>query len=312
MLHSAPPGVTVTFFDWKNALHGHYDVLHIHWPEFLVRGVSKRDALLSLVRLPRLLRKLKRDRIGVVRTLHNLTPHESGHPLEARLTAALDGRVHKYIALNPVTTINGESPELILHGDYVERFSVHPRAVQQPGRVLYFGLVRPYKGIDTLIDRFAEIDTPGLSLRIVGRPNSDAMRRLVLQAEADDPRVSARLEFVADKEMVAEVTAAQLIVLPYREMHNSGILLVALSLGRPVLTLDTPVNRSISQEVGPGWIWFYTGELSSEIIEGTLEEVAALDRPGDAHPTFDSRDWASVGRKHGDVYRKARDMAKGR
>jgi beta-1,4-mannosyltransferase len=286
-------------------------VLHIHWPEFLTWGTSRRDAALSLFRVPRLLRKLRREKIGVVRTLHNLVPHESGHPLEKWFTLALDACVHKYIALNRVTDVAQLDAEVILHGDYVERFANHPRSAPVPGRVLYFGLIRPYKGIDTLISSFGEIANQELSLSIIGLPNSPAMRRLVEVATLEDPRIRSRLEFVADDVLVAEVSAAQLVVLPYREIHNSGSLLAALSLGRPVLTLDTAVNRSISDEVGPAWIWFYDGVLTGEVIEQTLRQLVALARDDDARPTFESRDWRSIGEKHSAVYRQAIAIARG-
>ena len=311
MLGSAPPGFRVEFFDWKVALSGHYDVLHIHWPEFLIRGASRRDALLSSFRIARLLRTLRRNEIGVVRTLHNLIPHESSHPLERWLSLALDACVHKYIALNPVTDVTQLDAEVILHGDYVERFAAHPRSARVQGRLLYFGLVRPYKGLDILISVFRQIANRDLSLSIVGRPCSEPMRRLVEVATAQDHRLRSRLEFVPDAALVAEVTAAQLVVLPFRETHNSGSILVALSLGRPVLTRDTAVNRAISDEVGPGWLWFCKDVLTGDVIEQTLREVTALGRHADARPSFGARDWRNIGEKHSVVYRQAVAKARG-
>jgi beta-1,4-mannosyltransferase len=67
-----------------------------------------------------------------------------------------------------------------------------------------------------------------------------------------------------------------------------------LSLGRPVLTIDTAINRAI-RELGPGWVWLYEGAITNLVIERTLREVSALERPGDTRPTFDARDWRSIG-----------------
>lgn len=312
MRESAAPGVNVRFFDWRTALSGEYDVLHIHWPEYLVRGEGKRDALAALVRVPLLARRIRRNKIAVVRTLHNLTPHEAGHPLEPRLTAMLSRAVHKNIALNRATQLDdSDQPDVILHGDYIERFSTIPRSPRVDGRVLYFGLLRRYKGVDTLVSAFEDAGDPSMSLRLVGRPQNQAMRDMVARLSAADSRITSDLRFVPDSDLVREVSQAQLVVLPYREMHNSGSLLVALSLGRPVLTIDTPVNRSIQREVGPGWIWLYDGDLTSDRLNDALSEVRSLGRGEEEHPQFDQRDWASVGRKHKLVYEEAIRLARG-
>ncbi len=62
------------------------------------------------------------------------------------------------------------------------------------------------------------------------------------------------------------------MVLPYREMHNSGAALTALSLNRPVLVPDNEVNRELAEEVGPGWVFRYDGELTGRHL---LDALAA-------------------------------------
>lgn len=306
MRDSAPRGVATEFFTWHQAFRGTYDVIHLHWPEYLVRGGGGIDTLKSIIRIPRLLRKIQREKIAVVRTLHNMKPHEDGYFFERYLLNRLDALVERYIALNPVDHVADKPVITIPHGDYIERFGGHSRSDIIKGRLLYFGLVRPYKGIDVLAEIFHQVADPQLSLRIVGRPSSEQMRDLVNEAVRVDPaRVSARQEFVSDSELVAEISAAEVIVLPYREMHNSGSLLVALSLGRPVLTVDTPVNRAIVEEIGPGWLWLYSGKLTEQILTDTRVAAAEAGSTRGGVPTFDSRDWSTVGRRHLEAYRSA-------
>lgn len=305
MRGSNPPGVHVTFFDWSSALQTRYDVFHIHWPELLFSGQGKKYAALALIRVPLLLRKFRRERVAVVRTLHNMKPHESGRRINTLLTNALDRVVTRYISLNRVTEGLPDGTQVILHGDYIEQFSGLPRNPVVSGRVLYFGLVRPYKGIDALVSAFSSVAGPELSLRIVGRPNSPEMTNLVRDAERQDPRVSSHLEFVDDADLVREISEAELVVLPYKEMHNSGSLLVALSMGRPVLTRDSPVNRSIREEIGEEWMRFFTGDLDDQQLKDALEWVRASSSERSSTPAFDGRDWATVGRKHAELYRDA-------
>lgn len=81
-------------------------------------------------------------------------------------------------------------------------------------------------------------------------------------------RASARCcpRYVDDPTLAREVSSAELVVLPYRDMHNSGTLLLALSLARPVLVPRTPNNVAVAAEVGPGWIFMYDGELDAGVI----------------------------------------------
>jgi hypothetical protein len=99
-----------------------------------------------------------------------------------------------------------------------------------------------------------------------------------------------------------EVTSAQVVVLPYREMHNSGAVLVALSLDRPVVVPRTPVNQALSDEVGPGWIFMYDGALTAEVVDIALSASAPQGR---RPPDLRHRDWSAVGQGHYQAYLQA-------
>ena len=76
---------------------------------------------------------------------------------------------------------------------------------------------------------------------------------------------------------------AQLVVLPYRQMLNSGALLLALSLARPVLAPWSGANAAIAEEVGEGWLTLYRGELDAATLAAALRRQAGRDpraRPG--------------------------------
>ncbi|MHB8235719.1 MAG: glycosyltransferase family 4 protein, partial [Solirubrobacteraceae bacterium] len=89
--------------------------------------------------------------------------------------------------------------------------------------VLFFGLLRPYKGLDVLLAAWRGIDDA--ELWIVGMPRMD-----VAALMADAPS-NVRLvpRFVADAELPAYFARADLVVLPYREIEQSGVLLTALA-----------------------------------------------------------------------------------
>lgn len=295
VVEGAPAQVSITFFSWKAALLGRYDVFHVHWPELLIREKRPVKAFLRRRALSMLLLRTRLQRIPIVRTVHNLRPHETGNPAETRSLDALDARTDLFIRLNPTTPVEpGATAITILHGHYRNRFPPGTESATVPGRALYFGLIRPYKGIETLLAVFRDTVDPDLQLRVVGRPSS-GLDVVITRAEAEDPRISSRLEFVADDVLVDEVCQAELIVLPYREMHNSGALLVALSLNRPVLVPSSPSNVALADEVGPGWVHLYRGELTRDIFETTLATVRSRIRP--VPPRLDGRDWNTLGER---------------
>jgi glycosyltransferase involved in cell wall biosynthesis len=99
--------------------------------------------------------------------------------------------------------------------------------------VLFFGLLRPYKGIDVLLEAWREgID--GAELWIVGPPRMDIAP---LRAAAP-PSVRFVPRFVGDAELPGYFCRADLVVLPYREIEQSGVLFTALAFGKPLLLSD--------------------------------------------------------------------------
>jgi glycosyltransferase involved in cell wall biosynthesis len=93
--------------------------------------------------------------------------------------------------------------------------------------VLFFGLLRPYKGVDVLLEawRRAELDA---ELWIVGMPRMDT-------SFIHGRGVRTALRFVPGAELAGAFRAADLVVLPYREIDQSGVLFTALAFGKPIL-----------------------------------------------------------------------------
>jgi glycosyltransferase involved in cell wall biosynthesis len=98
--------------------------------------------------------------------------------------------------------------------------------------VLCFGLLRPYKGLDVLVEAWQGIEQA--ELWIAGMPRMDIS---ALRAAAPaNVRFDAR--FIGDDELPAYFQRADLVVLPYREIDQSGVLFTALAFGKPLLLSD--------------------------------------------------------------------------
>ena len=98
--------------------------------------------------------------------------------------------------------------------------------------VLCFGLMRPYKGIDLLLEAWRGID--GAELWIAGMPRMD----ISALTAAAPPGVRFVPRFIGDDELPAYFRRADLVVLPYREIDQSGVLFTALAFGKPLLLSD--------------------------------------------------------------------------
>lgn len=292
-------------FTRRRALLGRYDVLHFHWPETLFGGSTRPRALARRAYAVALRIRLSLSRTAVVRTVHNVEPHAGSTPWERRYLAWLDRRTDHRILLNAHTPLDPGMPAtLIPHGHYRDWFAAVPRVDATPGTLGFVGLIRPYKGIEDLLDAFAATagGAPELRLRIAGSPASDALARELRARAASDPRVELDLRYLSEEDFATAVLRCSGVVLPYQHMHNSGAVLAALSLDRPVLVPSTEVTATLAQEVGPEWITTFEGQLS----EVDLRSFAAMAaRPPQSAPELGARDWGDVGVRHRAAFQEA-------
>jgi glycosyltransferase involved in cell wall biosynthesis len=98
--------------------------------------------------------------------------------------------------------------------------------------ILFFGLLRPYKGLDVLLEAFRSVR--GAELWIVGNPRMplEPLREL---AERAPGTVRFVPRFITDPEIAAYFRRADLVVAPYRDGENSGVVYTALAFGKPML-----------------------------------------------------------------------------
>ena len=169
-----PRDVEVQFFSWRVRCGGEYDVLHVHWPELLLgprRGASgSRSGRPCGSCWPGSAAGTSR----LVRTVHNVEPHELGlgrRAATARGDRPADRPVHPAQPDDAGRSRRqgGDDPARPLP----RSFRRSPRALRQQGRLLYFGIIRPYKGVERLIEVFTSAPRPGIDLRIVGNPRPE-------------------------------------------------------------------------------------------------------------------------------------------
>jgi len=141
--------------------------------------------------------------------------------------------------------------------------------------LLFFGLVRAYKGLDLLIDAFALVkdELPEFRLIIAGEFYEDEQKyRSQIHAAGLDERVIVRNEFIPDDDLRKYFGAASLIVQPYRSATQSGVTQVAYHFEKPMLVTDV---GGLAEIVPDGKVG-YVCPVDARAIAEALRKFAAI------------------------------------
>lgn len=291
---------TVRFFSWTFALFGSYDLFHLHWPEALIRRRSVRGRVASRVLLSLLLVRWAVTRTPILRTEHNLRPHESGTRVERALLQLLDRQTSAWIVMAESPSGSSRANTYrIPHGHYGDWYRLDIRPTRFAGSVLNFGLLRPYKGVEQLINAFRCLPTEsGLHLQIMGKPHDEHYAASLENEVSGLPNVHLDLRHIPDNDLAQAIAAAQLVVLPYRDMHNSGALLLALSLKTAVMVPKNEMSDALAAEVGECWVQRFSGTISADAILAATRAVEHVK----GRPDLSARNWESIGAQHLEAY----------
>jgi glycosyltransferase involved in cell wall biosynthesis len=210
------------------------DVRHFQW-----LPIERIDSWLLPAARPRVL------------TMHNVIRRETADlRLAERMDAVIVHTRHGAELLG-----GGERVHVIPHGAF-EHLTRQPAeqplppelaAVEGPV-VLNFGVIRPYKGTDVLVEAFRQVE--GAELWVVGRPlevSVEHLRRLAPQG-----RVRFVDRYVSDAELPAFFRRADLLVLPHLNVDVSGVLFAGLAFGKAMVLSDVGGFHELVEEHGAG------------------------------------------------------------
>jgi D-inositol-3-phosphate glycosyltransferase len=198
---------------------------------------------------------LRRRGTRVVLVCDNLVPHEK-RPLDAMFSRWMLRNSDGYLVMSESVERDldalkpGAPRRRVLHPFYAQfdrgrhdrasarrLLGLHPEAEV----ALFFGYVRHYKGLDTLLTAWRTVRErrPQATLVVAGEAYEDTAPYLALaNAAGGEAAVRLRLRYAPDDEVEALFKAADVVVLPYRSATQSGVTHVAYALGVPVITTD--------------------------------------------------------------------------
>jgi glycosyltransferase involved in cell wall biosynthesis len=134
--------------------------------------------------------------------------------------------------------------------------------------MLFFGNIAPYKGLDHLVAAFLQLSKtdPSYRLLIVGKPKQredywNGIKQTI-QKSGSHHQIKQRIEYIPDEETEVYFKAADVLIVPYSHVFQSGVLFLGYSFGLPAIVTDV-------------------GSLREEIVEGETGFVARPQDPSD-------------------------------
>lgn len=124
---------------------------------------------------------------------------------------------------------------------------------------LFFGQIKAVKGLDLLLQAFAKLalGQSKVSLIVAGKVWKDDFARyqkIIDELNIAD-RVRLNIRYIPDEEVDLFYSAADCVVLPYRKIYQSGVLLMAMSYGLPVLASDLEGMTEVIKDGGNGFLF---------------------------------------------------------
>jgi glycosyltransferase involved in cell wall biosynthesis len=151
---------------------------------------------------------------------------------------------------------------------------------KQEKTLLFFGNIAPYKGLDYLVDAFSRVlkEDGAYRLIIAGRPKGDEQYWQQIKQEitrdAIRERIIQKIEYVPDEQTELYFKAADVLILPYTHIFQSGVLFLSYAFGLPVIAADT---GSLRNEVIEGETGFLCRAADSDDLAKAIKTYFASD-----------------------------------
>lgn len=299
--------------------------IHLHWVNSLVDPIVwcqnpiKRKVKMLLLAFDILAVRVRGKR--VVWTIHNLISHESKNAqleIKARRVIARTcshALLHSQSALKLVEKTYrvdlSDKASIAVHGNYDgcypsvdgmeqklrERFKIDPDAIV----ILFFGAIRPYKGVERLIDAFHVVKDRNLRLIIAGSTTDDAFAQSILKVSKDDPRIIPAIGFVPENEVSALFSITDVVALPFERILTSSSATLACTMGKALLV---PENAKVFDFVNNRNALFFDSKEQLTATLRKLDKIDLAERGLHAREAVSGFVWEQVGAKVAATYGK--------
>jgi glycosyltransferase involved in cell wall biosynthesis len=238
-------------------------------------------------------------------TVHNRVPHETRwFALEQALSQFIADTADRIIVMSPATvevvsdvvTLPAKKIFRLPHPSYQGIYAPadHGRSRDDLGvpadlpTALFFGQMRAYKGVATLLEAagLAAAGGADLGLLLAGRTSDDERERIEKLLPDGGPVVRHH-EFVADNDVSRWFGAADVVVLPYTDILNSGSIHLAATLGVPVAIPN--ISQLVDQFADKDWVHFYDAEAGAVDLARLLADIPRIREAPNSSRQFAAR-----------------------
>ena len=222
------------------------DIIHFQWLPFLEVSAVE-SIVLSVI-------KNVSPRSKIALTVHNIYPHEMGEKEKqnyvkrfTKVGSYIDGYMVHLNSSRKILSSDFNIPDdhiyLTYHGIYEAKGyeSLIEKVPDGKVNIIMFGYQTKYKGADILIEALELLPPSYLSRTrtlIVGKSDIDLYNRY--ESITSSVNTNWINKFVSEEDLYQSIGRSDLILLPYRTITQSGVLLLALSYMKPILTSDLP------------------------------------------------------------------------
>ena len=229
--------------------------------------------------------------------------------------------VHNFASQKELQALAGIPPSkicVIYHGNYLDTIGDIPNKAFARNRlgllddvklILFFGQIKKVKGLDILLEAMKRVseEHPNAVCLVAGRPwkLKFSEYELLINRLGIEKNIVADIRYIPDEEIKYFYSASDLVVLPYRRIYQSGVLLLAMSYQRPVLVSNLPSMTEIISDGVNGHV-FDSGSaesLAEKIIWffDSLENANKVGVKGYQHVKA-SNDWDDIGMRTRNLY----------
>lgn len=279
-------------------------VLHFHWPQSWYVHRSQPGGPLTWMKLALFAVQLAGARLlgyRIAWTVHEVFPLNPAAPWVDRAGSRILARASHVLLTNDHETAEQARKEL---GKPAEKIQVvaHPSylGAYPPGRrraevreelgipassfvLLLFGHVTAYKRVETFVNAFRAANLEDAALVVAGLNQHEPSAEKVRAAAAEDDRIKPLLEFIADDRVAELFGACDAAIAPRQDGGTSGALVLALSMGLPVISADVPTYRRVTGDEAAAYLYEPWDEASmAEAFAAAASDPAAARAKGEA------------------------------
>jgi glycosyltransferase involved in cell wall biosynthesis len=319
------PAQPILFAALRAARANDADLVHLHWLHTFYYGDNFAETAIKSIAFALEVILLRVLGYSLVWTAHNTIPHDAEwpayHRLYRRLFVSFGAAaviVHCPRARDILSESYGLNTRLTMkcqvvpHGNYVNDYANtttreearESLSLDDETVFLFFGNLRPYKGVENLLSAFESLDKPEAHLLIAGNPSSERYGRQLKTRIQNCEAVTLFADFIPDDELQTYFNAADAAVFPFRDVLTSGSVVSALSFGCPPIVPNIGCNEYLVGD-DAGIVYDPTSSLEAVLTKACTRDLGTM--RDNALDRATSLDWASIGEQTAEVYTKVLD-----